>query len=53
MIKVQITLVASPRNHLYRTGRSLIEIGPYCIGSNAALSRLHDLDFEPLNCVAA
>ena len=28
MIKVQITLVASPRNQFYRMGRSLVEDGP-------------------------
>lgn len=29
MIDVQITLSACPRNHFYRTGRSLIEGGPF------------------------
>jgi hypothetical protein len=37
MIEVQTTLVASPRNHLYRTGHSLIEFGPLCFGLNAKL----------------
>jgi len=37
MIEVQTTLVASPRNHLYRTGHSLIEFGPLCFGFNAKL----------------
>jgi hypothetical protein len=51
-IKVQTTLVASPRNHLYRTDRSLIEVGLFRIGSNAKLDHFCDLadnlDFEPI-----
>src|SRR6185369_7928862 len=52
MIKVQITLVASPRNHLYRTGQSLIEVGLFRIGSDAKFDHFCDLaynlDFEPI-----
>jgi hypothetical protein len=51
MIKVQITLVASPRNHLYRTGQPLIEVGLSCVGPSAKLDHFRDLadnlDLEP------
>ena len=43
MVKVQTTLVACPRNHLYRTGHRLIQDGPFCFGSNAELDHFRDL----------
>ena len=43
MVKVQTTLVASPRNHLYRTGQSPIEVGLFCFGPKAKLDHLGDL----------
>ena len=43
MVKVQITLVACPRNHFYRTGRLLVQSGPYCLISNAELDHFRDL----------
>src|SRR5262245_7753305 len=52
MIQVQITLVASPRNHLYRTGQPLIEAGLFCIGPKAEFYHFcdfaDDLDFEAI-----
>ena len=52
MIKVQTTLVAGPRNHLYRTGHRLIEGGPFCFVSNAELDHFRDLaddlDFQSI-----
>jgi hypothetical protein len=53
VIKVQTTLVACPRNQLYRTGQSLIEVGLFCFGPKAKLDHLgylaHDLDARRLN----
>ena len=44
MVKVQVTLVASPRNHLYRTGHYLTHsIDPFCFVSNAELDHFPDL----------
>ena len=43
MIKVQTTLVAGPRNHLYRTGHRLIQGGPFCFVSSAELDHFRDL----------
>src|SRR4029079_16199685 len=52
MIKVQITLVASPRNHLYRTGQSLVEVCLFRTGLKTKLHHLRyfadDFDFEPI-----
>ena len=43
IVKVQITLVAAPRNHLYRTGHLIIEDGPFVFGSiKAKLDQLRD-----------
>ena len=36
-MKLQIKAVASPRNHLYRTGQSPIEVGLSCFGLKAKL----------------
>ena len=36
-MKLQIKAVASPRNHLYRTGQSPIEVGLFCFGPKAKL----------------
>ena len=43
MIKVQIALVASPRNHLYRTDHRLIQDGPFSFVSNAELDHFGNL----------
>jgi hypothetical protein len=52
MVEVQTTLVASPRNHLYRTDQSLVEVGLFCIGPKAKLHHFgdfaDDLDFEAI-----
>jgi hypothetical protein len=52
MIKVQITLVSSPRNLFYRTGGSLVEVGLFRTGFNTKLHHLRDFaddfDFEPV-----
>ena len=51
MIKVQTTLVACPRNHLYRTGRLFIQAAPFCWIFDAELDHFgdlaDDLDFQP------
>ena len=55
IVEVQTTLVASPRNHLYRTGHPLIEDGPILFAfSQADLDHLgnlaDDLHFETAVC---
>ena len=44
MVKLQTTLVASPRNHLYRTGHPLIEDWPFLFAFfQADLNHLRNL----------
>jgi hypothetical protein len=44
VVEVQVTLVAGPRNHLYRTGHPLIEDWPFLFAfSQADLDHLRNL----------
>jgi hypothetical protein len=49
-LKLQIKAVASPRNHLYRTGHPLVDAGLFFIGADAKFDHLcdltHNLDFQ-------